>query len=945
MIVDPAVLPGLLLLAAEIAVLAAVGFIVMRVALRQTDDRMALAQGMVVGPALWGLTTNFVLYVVPGLAGAAVGWGLILALGAVVAWRASERIRPDSRVLAGFVVVALVLFWIALASRQQLPISDAHMHLTQAATIRAGGFPPVLPWSPDLPVRYHYGTNLLAGLLTPPVGPDLAFVQELLGVYAWVSFVLVVVTAVVARASWRVALLLAPLLLTAGLWTWTSVGPGILQGPVPAGLPAAGLRASLTEIYWLAVGEVWVQREAALPNIWKPSFPLAYALALVVLERVAHAGDRSWPATLGLAGLIGFMGLLSTTLTPVVLGLWAGLEAVRLGMVWRARALAWGAVLRPGAGLALAVLLLLVGGGRFSGMLDGSPSGLVFWWDGNPSDWRALGVFEARPGGVGLLAIGPVIVAGMAALLTRRDRLVFALALGAVLLVAAWLVLRFEPYPIDLNRLAGHARNLALVALLLALGGRLAELRPRWRYAAGGLLLGLVIWPTVVGPIRYLGLALRQGIEVANAGVLRPAAAEIYGRGRAALPAVSARVVDYIRDHTALDARVLVPEPPHLAIAVATGRPNSMGYANILHLQNHLGPGFLDARDHLEPGAMRRLGFDYIYATDDWVAGLPHRAQDWLADPELFELLVRDGAEALYRVRPAFLALDVSPTPASFEALRQAVPVGTTLYWPAGAPFETDSTLRVASVLSPEVRLFGVLKYMRRRAIALTSLPAERLGEQTPSLVILPRTQEPWMFPPEGRQPIWWNRDIAIYAPNGAVAPIMPPPDAGPPPEPPPISVRVSHARVADGRIHFTITADDHAPERWTGQDWVLINVDGSPWAIPRHLEADQRTPVAEQWFAGQVVRGRGMTTHDYVYDFGASSLAVRTGDGTYRTEQSSAGTVGPGAWTLALRLLREEDRGTYLAQEEAALIPVLKVTVTADGEVSYAVHDAVRDG
>ena len=54
MIVDPAVLPGLLLLAAELGVLAAVGFVVARVALRQTDERMALAQGLVIGPALWG---------------------------------------------------------------------------------------------------------------------------------------------------------------------------------------------------------------------------------------------------------------------------------------------------------------------------------------------------------------------------------------------------------------------------------------------------------------------------------------------------------------------------------------------------------------------------------------------------------------------------------------------------------------------------------------------------------------------------------------------------------------------------------------------------------------------------------------------------------------------------------------------------------------------------
>ena len=74
--------------------LAAVGFVVVRVALRQTDYAMALAQGLVVGPALWGLIVNFVLHVVPGLAGAMVGWGVTVALGVVLARRSP---RPYGR--------------------------------------------------------------------------------------------------------------------------------------------------------------------------------------------------------------------------------------------------------------------------------------------------------------------------------------------------------------------------------------------------------------------------------------------------------------------------------------------------------------------------------------------------------------------------------------------------------------------------------------------------------------------------------------------------------------------------------------------------------------------------------------------------------------------------------------------------------------------------------
>ena len=53
MTLDPAVIPGLLLLAAELVALAAVGYIDVGVVLRQTNERVALAQGLVVGLALW----------------------------------------------------------------------------------------------------------------------------------------------------------------------------------------------------------------------------------------------------------------------------------------------------------------------------------------------------------------------------------------------------------------------------------------------------------------------------------------------------------------------------------------------------------------------------------------------------------------------------------------------------------------------------------------------------------------------------------------------------------------------------------------------------------------------------------------------------------------------------------------------------------------------------
>ncbi len=935
MTVDPAVIPGLLLLAAEFVALAAVGYVVVRVALRQTDDRMALAQGLVVGLALWGLITNFVLYAVPGMAGAAVGWGVTLVLGGVLAWRAPHLMAVPPRVAAGFMGAFLVLFWLALASRQLLTFPDAAIHLGIARMLREGGFPPELPWNPGMAAPYHYGIDLLIGLLTPPVGPDLAFVTELLGAYAWTSFVLVVITGLLRRASGFAVLVTVPLLLTAGALTLEfRLAPHVLQLPVPEGIPTAGIRASLTDIY-LPFVQVPLPsaKYLGLPDIWKPSFKLAYALAFVVLAHAARTGRRSRLESLTLAGLVGFVGLLASTLAPVLLVVWAGLEGVNFLHSRRAGSVPRAAKLWSGAGLALAALLLIVGSGRIAGILDGQVgSGLSFEWIHDLGSRRLLGSFDPRSGGVGVLGIGPVLVAGVATLLARRDRLVLALAMGAGVLLLARLVLSYEPFQADLTRLDGHARNLSLLALLLALSACLTGLRPaRWRYAAGGLLVTLITWPTVAEPVRNLSQAIGHGVVVANAQTApREPDKRFYARYRLdPLPADG--VAAYVRNQTAVDARVLSPHAARLTFA--TGRPNASGFAEHLHLFAMEGPGYRDAIHYLEPAAFRRRGIAYVHATDAWVAGLPDRAAGWLVDSRYFELLVRDGAEALYRVRREFLRLDAPPAPASFEALRQAVPASTAVYLPP--VFGSLPMLRVAASL-PHARLLGYVD--PAVAHVLTSIPIEPLSRHMPNLVVMPAQLEPWMFPPAGRQPIWWNDEVAVYAPNGAVAPIMSPPQRE---EPLAVSVQVSDVRTADGRITFTTTLDDDAPGQWTGQDWVLFAVDRSPWALPLEFHPDGWTPVADAWFAGQMVSGRGTTTYAYALNVRSSSLEVRGTDGGYTAATaSSAGRVRPGAWMLALRLVRGDDRGTYVAQEEAAFIPAMQVEVSEAGDVSAHVYE-----
>ena len=939
MIVDPAVLPGLLLLVAELATLAAVGYVVVRVALRQDDDRAALAQGLVVGPAIWGLIVNFVLYAVPGMAGAAVGWGVTLVIGAGLAWRVPDRIRPQPRTIAGFAVAVLALCWVALASRQLLMIPDWPAHLGLAATIRAGGFPPELPWSPGMPAIYHYGLDLLVGLLTPPIGPDLAFTTELLSVYIWTSFALIVVTTLVQRGSWMVALILSPLLLTAGAWTLVFVTPpDVLRIPVPAGIPSAGLRASLADVYWPGVQLPWSapglvsdgMSTASPPNIFKPFFLLGYALAFVVLERAASRMGCWQPRSVVLALLIGFLGLVDEAVAPVVLALWVALEAAAL---WATKSAGRGiaqSALRAFAGPALAVLLLAVGGGVLTHALtDAAGSGLSLGWHADPGSRRPVVELSQQPGGLGLLGLGPLVVVGAAALLAWRDRMVLALVVGAVVFLVATLTLQYE-YAHDIGRMDGHARNFSLLALLLALSMRLARLRMRWRYIAGVLFVGLVVWPTVAGPARNLGLAVLQGTQLANAqagqGKFNVLPMDRYVIKRFA----SERMTTYIREHTAVDARILSSVP--LELSLATGRPNAVGFAGVLHLASFSGPDYADARKYLEPSALRRLGIDYVHMLDSWMTDLPARSKRWLADPALFELLVRDGEATLYSVRPAFLGLDTSPVPGSFAHLRSSVAPSTTVYLPPQLHWLTR--LRVASVL-PHARLLGTVHGWLH---VQTPAPwtADPLGETVPDLVVLPASMRPWRLAPAGRLPVWHSDEIAVYSPDGAIAPIMPPPGR---PDPPVVDVRLSDVRAADGRITFDATFDNHSPDQWSGQDWVVIAVDDSPWNLPLYVGPDRRTPVSAVWFDGWLGPRAKTTTHTYQFDARGSQLAIRNSDGAFTAAAASGSARGPGVWALTLRLRHEWRPGSW---RDAVYIPVLRVTVSEAGDVSFHVYDDV---
>lgn len=485
------------------------------------------------------------------------------------------------------------------------------------------------------------------------------------------------------------------------------------------------------------------------------------------------------------------------------------------------------------------------------------------------------------------------------------------------------MTVQYELAAHDVVRFDGHARNFALLAVLVGTSVGLRGLRPRWRTAAAVGVLALVTWPTIAGPVRGTGLALGQGVHLANAAAGSAREGKAFGltRDGAIRRPLQPGIQAYIREQAAVDARILSPSPQ--VVSVATGRPNASGFVDFPHLLNLEGPEYLDAVRYLEPAALRQLGIVYVHAPDEWTAELPARAGRWLSNPGYFELLARDGPNALYRVQLAFLALHVQPTAESFEALRRAVPADATVYLAPGNS-DTVGEIRVASVLS-HTRVLGAV--WTGELHPLLPPRTEPLGREPPDVVVAAWNLVPSAFDPDKRQPIWWN-DAVVYAPRGGVAPIMAPWDRAPN-----FGVRISEVAATGGRMTFAATFSDRASDQWTGQDWLVTAGDGSPWALPRAANtAGRQREASAQWYAGQLVPGLGTKVHRYVFDPSAATLAVRSGDYASVEAASSGRPLTAGEWTLAVRLRRE--------WHEVAFVPVMKISVSESGQVSYQAYE-----
>ena len=123
-----------------------------------------------------------------------------------------------------------------------------------------------------------------------------------------------------------------------------------------------------------------------------------------------------------------------------------------------------------------------------------------------------------------------------------------------------------------------------------------------------------------------------------------------------------------------------------------------------------------------------------------------------------------------------------------------------------------------------------------------------------------------------------------------------------------------------------TLTAT-HAGTGWTGQDWLVVPADASPWALPRIRPTDP----AVQWYAGQAQPRPESITRRYVYDPQAVTLRLQDAPADAVDLDSSGEPLEPGIWILAVRL--------QSAYRLAGFIPVAKVVVSQTGDVSYEAY------
>ena len=907
-LIDVGLLPGLLLFALELAAIGVFGYVVVRGLLGQAPGYLAASQGLIAGLALWGLLLNAAFYVAPGAVGVVLAWLAAAVLTAILIWKKRVEPRPALSAAATFAAICLPVFWISLSARQLLWIPDIGAHVPLTASMMAGNFPPAFPWNPNEAANYHYGPDLIIGGLEAGTGLGYVLVTELLGAFSVTALFLIVGGLLNRNRSLSSSILTAPLMLSAGAWTLVLFGdqPWPVSVALPVGLPQAGIRASVLDVYFPGAGVPWMSPvEASPPNIFNPAFSMSYALLLALVERLVASGPRRVAGLITTSVLGAYLILLDEPIFAALALIWAIVAAFRFA---RARTRRVSELVAGAAGIALLVGLAVVYGGvLFDSVFRnaGGESGLSFAWPDLPNPTH-LASLDRLPGNLGILGIGPLALAGLAAIGWRAGAMSLLLAAAGLAMWTASLFVEYEFSSSDSLRLQGHFRNLLLIAAILVIAYYLARLR-RWpRRVAWAALALVVVWPTVAGSGADLWFALKSGPQFAIPSVETRRVHEGI-MGRAEFADAPGGIVSYIEDHLETDASILSPNPTTLSIA--SGRPAPYGYIGFTQYLGLCGPEYLDAIEHLDPDAIRRLGVGYVHATPKWVKGLPGRSRDWLQSLEYFKPLVQSDEGALYEILEPFRELAATPAPESFTALRVLTGRGARVYVPPAVhPLER---LSIAAALQG-ARLYGEFANPAHVRSTLGFFPYS--GEDL-DFIVLPSRLAPTGMPAHRRSPVWSRGANSVYA-VGDIESV-----AGRQ-ELPSLSVDIEESRVSQGSIRFKVGFEVGDPRGWTGHDWVVIGDDGTRWAVPA-LQAR-----AAHWYGGQVNPSSRNLSFEYDWNVANGTLQWSTGDGEFQVAQSSTGELVEGSYVLAIRLT--------LNGRERAVLPVLRIHVIPSGDSKF---------
>lgn len=511
--------PGALILLGVFCLWGLGGYLLADAAYR-LERRERLLAGLALGMVLSVWLANLLAH---WLAAPTAFWASVLAvpvLGLIAAYAQRGRGRTElapSGWWALALALAMAVFFVLLG--RGLGILDDRKNLSFISTIAFGDVPPGFYMNPGIDPAYHYGFQLLGGMLA-----------RLAGMYPWSAFDLTkgiaagIAIALAALAGWRLTHRWGGGLLTAGLITLASGGRWLLLF-----LPQGLLRSLSARV------ELWGSAATSAPTLfdglathWSvaggPPAPIPFAFVNGILEPFV-LGSQAGPGALSLAILLLALLLLSRArnrlgwvLLIPVFACWAlaseadfGLYAVGLlatavmGAAWKPGG-PWRADLRRAlAVIALAGAISLFQGGTLTAMradLLGSGAtasgsaglaGFSLRWP--PAIVSAqlgeLSLLDSKTLLVGLLELGPVLLAAPAAVwLTRRWLIrgryqLAGLGVASVIGVLLPLVVRYQSDR-DITRLTAEGL-LGWLLLAVAAAALLLRARPAGRLMWGGL--------------------------------------------------------------------------------------------------------------------------------------------------------------------------------------------------------------------------------------------------------------------------------------------------------------------------------------------------------------------------------------------------------------------------------------------------------------------------